>query len=54
MPESCFATDPWAVNELSIRRTKIAADLGMTQPGINCAVNRSARIAHKMEYKPVE
>ena len=41
----------WAVNELGISRTKIAKDLGMTQPGVGYAVNRGAQIAQKMKYK---
>ena len=44
----------WAVNELGISRTKIAADLGMTQPGVGYAVNRGAQIAQKMKYTLVK
>jgi hypothetical protein len=44
----------WAVNELGISRTKIAQDLGMTQPGVGYAVNRGAQIAQKMKYELVK
>ena len=44
----------WAVNELGISRTKIAKDLGMTQPGVGYAVNRGAQIAQKNNYKLLE
>ena len=43
----------WAVNELGISRTKLATDLGMTQPGVGYAVNRGALIAQKNNYKLV-
>ena len=44
----------WAVSELGISRTKIAKDLGMTQPGVGYAVNRGAQIAQKNELRLVE
>ncbi len=46
----CF----WAVSELGISRTKIAKDLGMTQPGVGYAVNRGAQIAQKMKYELIK
>ncbi len=44
----------WAVNELGISRTKIAKDLGMTQPGVGYAVNRGAQVAQKMKYELIK
>ena len=44
----------WAVNELGISRTRIAKDLGMTQPGVGYAANRGAQIAQKNDYKLVK
>jgi hypothetical protein len=41
----------WAVRELGISCTDLAKQLGMTQPGVGCAVNRGEKISNEHNYQ---